>query len=229
MTNKNNTTINTIFVDCFSTIIFRKIKANEVFKLWSRALSKKYNIDWKVVYKTYTKTNFNMCVKKIFTSFTLQEEFSNVLKKVYDKLHKKYADLPSDFITEAAEIYINTELENFVINNEMIDFLIAEKQSGKSIYLVSDFYCKSDILKRWLTALGVVDVFNGVFSSSDFDKEKATTKLYKYLIKDLTTIPQSTIMYGDNLWSDVLMAKACKLNAKRIKQTLQRINNNERK
>jgi FMN phosphatase YigB (HAD superfamily) len=229
MSHKNNATINTIFVDCFSTIIFRKIKTSEVFKLWAKHLSKKYNINWKDIYKTYTKTNFSMCVRKIFTSFTLQEEFSKVLKKVYDKLQKKYANLPSDFVAEATEIYIATELENFVVNNEMIDFLKAEKQSGKSIYLVSDFYCKSDILKRWLAALNVIELFNEVFSSGDFDKEKATTKLYRYLIKELATIPQSTIMYGDNLWSDILMAKACKLNAKRIKQTLQRINNDERK
>ena len=34
--------INTIFVDCFSTIIFRNIKPKNVFKMWAKDLSKKF-------------------------------------------------------------------------------------------------------------------------------------------------------------------------------------------
>ena len=228
MSNQNIPNINTIFVDCFDTIIFRKIKAKEVFKIWAKQLADNYNIPWKDIYKTYTKTNFNMCFKKIFKSFTLQENFNIVIKKVYEKLKKKYPSLVTTFIDDSVNKYVQTELDNFVVNCEMIDFLNNEKKSGKKIYLVSDFYCKSDIFKKWFTELKIIETFDKLFSSSDFDKEKATTKLYKHLIQLLQVNPKTTIMYGDNPWSDVLMAKSCKLNAKRVRQTLQRINHGKR-
>lgn len=223
---EHNQSTQNIFVDCFDTIIFRKIKAKEVFKIWAKGLSSKYNIPWKEIYKKYTSTNFNMCFKKIFASFTLQENFNVVIERVFKKLIKKYSSLnQSDFIENAIDIYYKTELENFVVNKKMTTFLQSEKNTGKKIYLVSDFYCKSDVIKKWFTELKIVDIFDQIFSSADFDKEKATTKLYKQLLAELDLNPKNVIMYGDNLWSDVLMAKACKLNAKRIKDKLQRINN----
>lgn len=209
---------NVVFVDCFSTIIFRKVKGKKVFKLWAEELSNKLNIPWKKIYKTYTKTNFALCFKKLFTSFTLQENFKVVLQKMFHKLVKKYDYLDEqDFIKFAEDCYIKTELKCFEVSQDMINFLKHEKSNGKKIYLVSDFYCKSDVLKYWFKELDIIDIFDELYSSSDFDKEKATTKLYKYLIKLLQLNPKNITMYGDNLWSDVLMAKMCKLNAKRIK------------
>ena len=100
----------------------------------------------------------------------------------------------------------------------MVDFLIEEKSKGTKIYLVSDFYCDSKTLSYWLEKLNVLNLFDDVFSSCDFDKEKATRKIYKYLIKKMYLNPKFITMYGDNLWSDILMAKFCGLTAYRIKR-----------
>lgn len=215
--NKNNNK-NTIFVDCFNTIIFRKIKKNLVFKNWATAVSNMFNIKAKIFYKTYKQTNFKLCFKKLFTSFTLQEDFDSVLTKMYQKLVKRYNWLEqSNFIDVAKKIYINKELENFKVNENLLAFLQAEKNKGKNIYLVSDFYYKSDIFKFWFNKLNILHIFDKIFSSADFNKEKATTKIYKHLLKTLSLNPKEVIMYGDNVWSDVMMAKLCGLNAKRIK------------
>lgn len=219
MTQKKQNSPNTIFVDCFNTIIFRKINRNDVFKNWATMLSTKYNIPWKVIYKKYKNTNFNLSFKKLFTTLTLQEQFENVLKAVHVKLAKKYK-LPSldEFITDATEAYIQKELDCFSVNEDMINFLTREKEAGKKIYLVSDFYCKSNVLLKWFTSLKIEHIFDEIFSSSDFDKEKATTKIYKKLIAKLNLNPKDVIMFGDNVWSDVMMAKACGLSAKRVKK-----------
>jgi len=209
--------INTIFVDCFNTIIFRTTKRNCIFKNWAQELSEKININAKTIYKTYKKTNFGLCFKKLFTTFTLQEEFDVVLTKMYYKLAKKHNWLElSSFVKLAKEIYIKKELNSFKVNENLISFLQTEKNAGKKIYLVSDFYCKSDIFKFWFNNLNILNLFDNVFSSADFNKEKATTKVYKHLLKTLHLNPKQVIMYGDNVWSDVMMAKACGLNAKRI-------------
>ena len=101
----------------------------------------------------------------------------------------------------------------------MVDFLKSQKKEGKKIYLVSDFYCKSNTLRKWFEVLKIDNIFNQIFSSSDFNKEKATKKIYKHLIKDLQLNPKNVIMFGDNIWSDVMMAKSCHLNAQRVKKT----------
>lgn len=209
--------IDTIFVDCFDTIIFRKMKSKEIFKTWAKELSSNYNMPWKVIYKTYSRCNFNMCVKGIFSHFNLIANFNNVVTKMYTKLHKTRPSISSQFVDDAISKYCQIELNNFIVNENIINFLRTEKQNGKSIYLVSDFYCKSDVLKMWFNELNISNIFDEIFSSSDFDKEKATTRLYVHLINLLNLNPKSITMYGDNPWSDILMSKMCKLNAKRIK------------
>ena len=212
-------TVTTIFVDCFDTIIYRKVSKKKVFINWAQELSQVFNIAWRKIYKTYQKTNFDLCFKKLFSSFTLQENFEIVLAKMYDKLSKK--DLLFDkslFIKTAVEVYFKKELEIFYLNQKMLEFLISQKKIGRKIYLVSDFYCQSNIIKKWFEELKILDCFENVFSSSDFNKEKATTKIYKHLIEYLQLNPKNVIMLGDNQWSDVLTAKKCKLQAKRIKK-----------
>ena len=122
------------------------------------------------------------------------------------------------FIKTAVEVYFKKELEIFYLNQKMLEFLISQKKIGRKIYLVSDFYCQSNIIKKWFEELKILDCFENVFSSSDFNKEKATTKIYKHLIEYLQLNPKNVIMLGDNQWSDVLMAKKCKLQAKRVKK-----------
>lgn len=216
--------ITTIFVDCFDTIIYRNTAKKNVFKLWAKDLSQKYNIPWKIIYKKYTKTNFSFCFKKIFKTLTLQENFEVVLESLYNKLAKKYSNLEKeDFLKTSYEVYFQKELDCFYLNTEMVDFLKNQKKEGKKIYLVSDFYCKSNTLRKWFEALKIDDIFDQIFSSSDFNKEKATKKIYKHLIKYLQLNPKNIIMFGDNIWSDVMMAKSCHLNAQRVKK--QRRNN----
>ena len=99
----------------------------------------------------------------------------------------------------------------------MVNFLKKEKNKGTKIYVVSDFYCKSDILTKWFNGLKISSIFEKIFSSSDFEKEKATSKIYQHLLNQLQLNPKNVIMFGDNLWSDVIMAKKCGLQTKRIK------------
>ena len=132
MTYKTQKNYTAIFVDCFSTIIYRNIRRKEVFKQWAIELSEKYNIPWKIIYKKYNQTNFNLSFKKLFTTITLQEHFDTVLKNLFNKLAKKYNNLELiDFIKTATTTYYNKELACFTVNQKLIDFLLSEKNAGK--------------------------------------------------------------------------------------------------
>ncbi len=206
-----------IFVDCFNTVIIRNKKNKDILRSWAEILGQKYNIPWQDICKGYKNTNFNLCFKKIFTKLVLQEHFEIVLEKLYQKLQKKYKDLPKeDFIQSAKEIYIGQEMNSHMANMDIVNLLTREKENGKRIYLVSDFYCPKEFLRNWLSNLQIENLFDDIFSSCDFDKEKSTTKLYRHLLKTLEINPKDVIMLGDNAWSDVLMAKMFKIKAKKI-------------
>ena len=208
---------NVFFVDCFNTVIHRKIKTNQIFKNWADELSAKYNFSGKLIYKTYKKVNFKLCFKKIFAGFILQEQFTEVLKQMFFKLfhHGSKVELKI-FIETALSIYETEESKVHYVNPKFIDFLKRAKENGKKIYIVSDFYCPSKSIHHWLDQLNIDEIFDDVFSSCDYKKEKSTKGLYKLLIKKLSLNKKDIIMFGDNSWSDVFMAKACGLAAKKI-------------
>ena len=76
----------------------------------------------------------------------------------------------------------------FYINEDMINFLRTEKSAGKKIYLVSDFYCKSDILLKWFTNFKINDIFEKLefaeksrqspFARCQFSKQKLNRSKY---------------------------------------------------
>lgn len=208
---------NVIFVDCFNTIILRKTNKRDIFKCWAKNLSATFNVPWKVLYKTYKRENFKLCFKKVFKNFVLQEQFNKVLTKMHNQLQKKHflLDLP-EFIEEATKSYINSEMQVHTYNNNFINFLREQKNNNKKIYIVSDFYCPGDVILTWIKNLEIDDVFDDVFSSHNYNKEKSTTGFYKQLLKDLNYNAKDVLMLGDNLWSDVFMARLCGLHAKRV-------------
>ena len=211
-----------IFVDCFDTIILRNTSKKKVFENWARALEKVSNIHWKKLHRCYNRTNFWLCVKKFFTKFITEENFEFVLKKMFRKLFNVASGIcENDFLENAKKVYLEKESECHDYNHNLIQFLAHQKNKGKKIYIVSDFYCSSTDIEKWLTTLGIVDLFDGVFSSADYAKEKLTGGLYRFLLKKLQISAKEVLMIGDNFWSDYIMAKSCGLQAKHI--------NNERK
>ena len=208
-----------IFVDCFNTIIFRKNSSRKIFARWAEKLSKEFKLSSKQVLKFYKRAEVLLCVKKIIRERTLIEKFEKVIEKVFDLLVKKYPNLEkNEFINFAENVYIEVEADNHYVKADFINYLTQLKSSGKTLYVVSDFYCSSEVLLIWLKKLGLDHLFSAIYSSCDFDKEKATGKIYKHLIKKLNLNPENIIMMGDNFWSDCFMARQNHLNALNIKR-----------
>ena len=207
-----------IFVDCFNTVVLRNKSRNCVFKNWAIDASKFLGISWKNFYKVYKKVNFWLCFRKIFSRFVLQEKFSVVLDKMYYKLLKRYRDLDkTKFLSTALNCYIKSEMESHKVCQEFVDFLKKLKNNGAKIYIVSDFYCNSSDIEKWIKNLRIDDLFAKIFSSCDYEKEKSTCGLYKKLLQELNIDKRDVVMIGDNIWSDVLMARLCGIKAFRIK------------
>ncbi len=98
------------------------------------------------------------------------------------------------------------EQRHLCVDQAVINFLRKEKNSGKKIILVSDFYMQSEWVKELFYAQGMSNFFNEMIVSSDVFKTKHSGKLYQHIIDNRLIDPHTTIMLGDNLYSDVKMA-----------------------
>ncbi len=206
------------FVDCFDTIIYRNKQPSTIFKEWAEQLGKDFAVDPDFIYKKYNSLNVKLSIKKIFTKGVLEEHFDIVLEKLYDKIPDKKNINKEQFVQTARELYVQKEALSHYVKKEFINFLRNQKAAGSTLYIVSDFYCNSAIMKTWLKNQNILDIFEDVFVSSDFDKEKATGKIYNYLIKKLKLNKKNITMIGDNIWSDLFIARTKGITAMNVKK-----------
>lgn len=196
-----------LFVDCFNTIILRTLPNKQIFHLWSEKLATKLAVPAATIERCYQRVNYRLSRTAFLRQFITEADFDKVLTTMQEQLKSKYpAVAEANFITLATELYCETEMQNQTVNQPVIDFLRAQKAVGKKIYVVSDFYCPATILRQWLENLGVLDIFDDVYSSCDYGQGKASSRLYKTLLQQLNLAGKDVLMLGDNLWSDVWMA-----------------------
>ncbi|MEG1751838.1 MAG: HAD hydrolase-like protein [Clostridia bacterium] len=220
---KNNKFNNskTIFTDCFNTIIGRTKTANDVLFDWACEMNKIYNNcpqieffklfkrSWNNLkrYDVLEKENseFLLDIKLIFSEiyFVLQNSILNNVNK-------------NAFIEQAFNVYFNAEHNSHYLKKETIKYLNKKREQGFKIYLVSDFYCNKEIIKKWLELLSVncEYLFDNIFVSCDLQKSKNTGSIYYEIIKLENLDFKNITMIGDNFWADGIMAHKAGLKTK---------------
>lgn len=199
---------NIIFVDCFDTVIFRDRSPEEVLKKWIARLAEIFDFDFETGYKIFSKVRFNQTVKLIFTRFAFEPKMKIIINLFFVRLKKIHPEIDRvSFLTVAFDEYLATEAASFSFNKELIEKLVKLKVRNAKIYMVSDFYCDSAVLMGWLELLKIDDVFDEIFVSCEYDRDKATGRLYRSIIKRLEADRKQILMIGDNGWSDIFMAK----------------------
>lgn len=208
---------NVLFVDCFNTIIRRNIAPNDVFILFAKNLGKCFDIEPLYIYTYLKKFKSKLETQNFFkygeTEFKLEDVF-----KMMGKSLKKY--IPnfetSSFVKNAMSIYIETEKSCQVLNEEITNYLKEQKQLGKKIYVVSDFYCGKECFKTWLDHLNILNLFDDIFVSCDFMKSKRSGALYENVIKILKVKKKDILMIGDNPHADNFIANLHGIKSKKV-------------
>lgn len=212
--NINSNNITTIFTDCFNTLILRSISDDDLIWQWTQKVGQTFEIEPSIIYNSIKKIKTKLGVANWLHTFEGETLLTDSLFLLAKNLQKEILDLDVDkFVVEAMNLYSVTEMQNQTINKDMIDVLNELRKQGKKIYLVSDFYCGKEVLKEWLNNLNVLDIFDDIFVSCDYNKSKSTGKLYKLVLKTLKLDPREVLMFGDNSHADFNMAKKNKINA----------------
>ena len=214
----------TIFIDCFNTILCRTKTPHDVIYDWAEKMNNAYsNIETADFYRLFKKAE-----KRLQELNKL--EYGDIEFTIYEMISYVYNELKFyGFLNEAQkEDFKNLFLKNYAIaehnshfiNKRIEKYLKKKKEKGFKIYIVSDFYCDKSFLKLWIESCKdskVLDYIDDIFVSCEFKKSKRNGSLYDYLIEKLNLNPKQIIMVGDNIHSDFIVPLKRKMAVKKVK------------
>ena len=117
---------------------------------------------------------------------------------------------------QAEIIEIELAVERMVLrpNPSVVDQIENYRKKGFHIVFISDMYLSSSFLISVLTENEIFKEDDCLFVSNEFNKRKSTGELYKYIRNKLN--PDYWIHHGDNMLSDVKMARKVGIQSKHI-------------
>lgn len=232
-----------VFVDCFNTIIGRRVIPEDVIIAWGKKMHDSHKeisfVDFFRMFKNCWKRLNHVAMFEVEKSdfITTTDEIFALMAKDIKKYNLIQNFDEEAFVKEAQEKYIDSEHELHYLKKKTIKLLEKKKKMGCKIYIVSDFYCGADTIKLWLTKLGldVDNLIDKIFVSCDYSASKTNGTLYKKVLDELNLDPKDVLMIGDNPTADKrgakkqgikskLIAPHIALPSKDFYKTLQKIN-----
>lgn len=136
-----------------------------------------------------------------------------------DEIYDIYNELYLNNIDEAEKIKkIEKQVEyELCVQNKLLkkvyDFCI---ENNKKVYLISDMYLSSEILKEILEKNGY-SKYEKLYVSCEYDRTKANGELYKYVIKELGIHTNKLIHIGNDIKTDYIMALKNNISTVKVK------------
>lgn len=224
VTKTKNKNSKIIFTDCFNTLIGRKITPDNVIYNWAVEMNKEYNkfssIDFfRLFHNCWSELKRNDFLEKEGSEFLMNiTEIFSLMYSVLAKYSFVKEKAEKSFVANAFKKYFEEEHKSQYIKRRILNYLLRKRKKGFKIFIVSDFYCKANVLKKWLRKLNVnCDyLFDDIFTSYDLGKSKLTGSIYKEIIKIKNLDPKNIMMIGDNIKSDIFMARKYGIRTKYI-------------
>ena len=209
MSNRAITNAKVIFVDYYDTLVFRYITVDSLINRWAQCLQAKYpNIPNNIIQSlprmrkaSFRELRENASKKNARkTEVTYEEAIGNIfylIEPYVDRTNKE------SFISISKRIDFALECGCQYANKRIISMLKSEREKGKKIYCVSDFYLNKEQMKQLMVAANIPDdLICEVFVSCDVGKRKAIGDMYSYLLEHLDLDSHDVVMIGDNKVSD---------------------------
>lgn len=128
---------------------------------------------------------------------TASEEIS--LQDIYDHMPPRFQHL--------RDVEIGLEEGLALANPEILELYRQAKKMGKKVVFTSDMYLPLPVIKKMLVRCGA-DPEDEVLLSSEQGLTKSRGTLFDKLIEHLGVAPENILHIGDNLNSDVTMARS---------------------
>ena len=163
-----------ILTDCFDTLIFRCEHPLLLLKDWAKSVSRLYP---KINAEDFYRARLTI-VKKLGESWSAEQ--------LYDQMYDTFADC---FVSDERKSVTDT-LHRLEILCEMrvqrlcttaAAYLRQQKTLDKKIICVSDFHLPAGDLAQFFERLGILDLFDQIFVSSEEGFCKADGSLYSHV------------------------------------------------
>lgn len=195
-----------VFVDYFDTLVFRYIHSHQIYGLWARRLLAKLNLESNCIDESSLASYRKKALLNLRKEFD-EPPYKNLVSEIYSLARLEGRVEFEQFLNLSYSVDESIELGCQYPNKEVVDALYLLKQKGKKVYLVSDFYMPQKAYDSFFKSLGVSNLFDGVFISSECNASKRTGALYKYVLEKINVDPKNVVMLGDSKRDDVLSAK----------------------
>ena len=130
----------------------------------------------------------------------------NTLKDVYDKIDSAFLTFARKNKEEMMKAEEETEKDVLIANPSVCKLIDQRRIEGYNIAFISDMYLNSQFLRKVLQRNGCCRQEDAIYVSCEHNARKDTGLLYKVVRNELH--PTEWIHYGDNIRSDIKMAKS---------------------
>lgn len=194
-----------VLVDCFDTVIVRKVHPLAIQEIWAKNVTK--------VYPEIDAQELSSLRTQIIRDKNIQVDITGIYE-VYDRIAGYYEsrgisteDDRNAFINKLMLLEVETEVSVQLPNSSVVKTLQRAKKNGAKVYCVSDYHFCADVIEHFFCKAGILDLFDGVFSSAEEHATKHCGELYEIVLRKLQVDSTNCVMIGDNRVSDVKNAE----------------------
>lgn len=192
--------------DIFDTTLIRKCgKPENIFYLLAHKL-----------YPNDTAKREDFIVWRKRAAAKMSKELKKVELTLFDIYKEKGVTSFSEYsIEELVALEIETEKENLIANPSVAEIINKKRVEGYQIAFISDMYIGRTELRHILNKERCIEAEDKIYVSCEIQARKDSGLLYKHVKEELN--PKHWEHYGDNLYSDIKIAKKNGIKAITIK------------
>lgn len=188
--------------DVFDTAVLRKtFEPRDIFLLMQEKLVSKQEGKLFGDFANVRESIERRLIQKVRT-----EHFSNeiTLEEIYESLAYYYPEY-TNHLTDLMALELETELA-YTIQNPLI-YQVYERaiQQNKKVIFASDIYLPEHHMQAILAKAGYQQ-YHKLYVSSELKLNKSSGSLFSHILSELSVSPNKVIHFGDNNWSDCVMA-----------------------
>lgn len=205
-----------IFCDVFDTFVMRSVSPEYVKKIWSNYIVKYFSLSMSIqkLYSFRNKIEMELYSRSKQNGFDEEFKYEDLISEIFNAFKDNFKNIE---FQQFYKVCVDTELEieknvQF-LDGEVISVLKECKKHGKKIYCISDMYLSKNMIQEIFKYHGVLDLFDDIFISSEYLKNKKTGNLFSLVLSELSVPAEKCFMFGDNFYSDFEIPKKNGINS----------------
>lgn len=199
-----------ILLDIFDTVVYRNVDPEYTKKIWAGQIVKLFNLKGSMIdlYQWRFEAERKLGEKSHNEGNDWEFKYDDLINLLYDEVISRNCKISKKKFKEiSTEIEISIESSVQKPNSDIIKEIKAAKKEGKKIYCVSDMYLTKNMLEEIFSRIGIGNLFDNIFVSCEYLKNKKSGLLYDIVLKTLNIKSESCLMIGDNESSDYINPK----------------------